>query len=87
LSVVTEERPTFETREVAAAFCREREAQEADFSWLAFQSDDGRWTVVRTNLPRHEDPLGSATKATPKPPQADDPRTAQQRDAYWGGAG
>jgi hypothetical protein len=81
------QRPTFGTREEAETFCREREAEEPDSSWLAFPSDDGRWTAVRTNLPRHEDPLDTATEATPKPPQADDPRTPQQRDAYWGGPG
>ena len=86
MSVVTE-RPTFETRAEAEAFGREREVEEPDSSWLAFRSDEGRWAVTRTNLPRHEDPLDTATEAKPKPPQADDPRTPQQRDAYWGGPG
>jgi hypothetical protein len=77
---VSDERPTFETRAEAEAFCREREADEPnEASWLPFQAD-GRWTAVRTNLPRHEDPLGSATEAKPKPPDADDPRSASQRD-------
>lgn len=84
---MTERRPTFETREEAEAFCREREGKEPDSSWLAFPSDDGRWTAVRTNLPRQEDPLGTATEAKPKPPQADDPLTQPQRDTYWGGPG
>jgi hypothetical protein len=83
---VTEDRPSFETREQAEAFCRERESEEPESSWLPFQAD-GHWTAVRTNLPRYEDPLGTATEARPKPSQADDPRTPQQRDAFWGGGG
>jgi hypothetical protein len=81
---VTEERPSFETREQAEAFCRERENEEPESSWLAFEAD-GRWTAVRTNLPRHEDPLGTATEARPKPSHADDPRTAQQQNAPYPG--
>jgi hypothetical protein len=81
---VTEERPSFETREQAEAFCREREGEEPESSWLSFEAD-GHWTAVRTNLPRHEDPLGSATEATPKPSPADDPRTAQERDVPYPG--
>jgi hypothetical protein len=84
---MSDDRPTFETREEAEAFCREREREETDSSWLAFESDDGQWTTVRTNLPRHEDPMGTATEATPKPSPADDPRTVQERDVPWPGAG
>jgi hypothetical protein len=80
------ERPTFDTRAEAEAYCRAREAEEADASWLAFQSDDGQWTVVRTSLPRPEDPLGTATEAKPKPSPADDPRTAHERNVPWPGA-
>lgn len=83
---MTEERPSFETREQAEAFCRERENEETEASWLPFQAD-GRWTAVRTNLPRHEDPLGTATESRPKPSPADDPVTQQQRDTFWGGGG
>ncbi|MGH2961352.1 MAG: hypothetical protein ACRDL3_04040 [Solirubrobacterales bacterium] len=83
---MTDRRPRFETEDEAKAFCRDREAEEPQSSWLPFQQD-GRWTAVRTNLPRHDAPHGSATEAKSKPPQADDPRTPQQRDAYWGGGG
>jgi hypothetical protein len=83
---VSDERPTFETRAEAEAFCREREAEEPEASWLPFQAD-GRWTAVRTNLPRHEDPLGSATEAKPKPSPGDDPRTGPMRDVPPSGAG
>jgi hypothetical protein len=77
---VTEERPTFETRAEAEAYCREREREDPAGSSLAFEAD-GRWTAVRTDLPRNEDPSGSATEARPKPPQADDPRSAPSRNA------
>jgi hypothetical protein len=76
------ERPTFETRAEAEAFCRGREAEDPSASWLPFE-EDGRWTAVRTNLPRHQDPLGTATEARPKPSPADDPRTAHERNAPW----
>jgi hypothetical protein len=77
---VSDERPTFETRAEAEAFCRGREAEEADSSWLVFQAEDGRWTAARTDLPRHEDPTGTATAARPKPPEPDDPRSGRMRD-------
>jgi hypothetical protein len=76
---MSEERPTFETRAEAEAFCREREAEDPTASWLPFEAD-GRWMAARTNLPRHEDPMGTATEAKPKPSPADDPRTAPMRD-------
>ena len=59
------ERPSFETRAAAEEYCREREREDADASWLAFEAD-GSWTAVRTNLPRHEDPMGTATESKPK---------------------
>jgi hypothetical protein len=80
---MSDQRPSFDTRAEAEAFCREREEAGPDGSWMPFESA-GRWTAVRTNLPRNEDLTGSATAAKPKPPEADDPRTPQQRDAPWG---
>jgi hypothetical protein len=80
-----EERPMFETRVEAEALCRERERQEPGASWLAFEAE-GSWMAVRTNLPRHEDPMGTATEAKPNPSPADDPRTPQQQNAPWPGA-
>ena len=80
---MAEERPSFETRAEAEAYCREREEEDRASSWLPFEAG-GRWTAMRTNLPRAQDPTGSATAAKPKPPSADDPRTPQQRDAPWG---
>jgi hypothetical protein len=67
-------RPSFDTRADAEAFCRQREDEDPASSWLPFEAD-GRWTAVRTNLPRSEDPTGSATAAKPKPPEPDDPRS------------
>jgi hypothetical protein len=83
---VTEERPSFDTEEEARAFCRAREAEEPESSWLVVPRD-GRWSAARTNLPRRATAEGTAVESKPKPPQADDPRTPQQRDAYWGGGG
>jgi hypothetical protein len=75
---MSDERPRFEKRAEAEAFCREREAEDPTASWLLFEADGG-WTAVRTNLPRHEDPLGTATEAKPKP-EPDDPRSGPMRD-------
>ncbi len=69
-----DERPGFEMRAAAEAYCREREREAPDGSWLPFKAD-GRWTAARTNLPRYEDPTGSATTAKPKSPEPDDPRS------------
>jgi hypothetical protein len=78
--LVSDERPSFETRAEAEEYCRERERDDPGGSWLAFEAD-GRWTAVRTDLPRQENPSGAATESKPKPPQADDPRSAPSRDA------
>jgi hypothetical protein len=83
---VTEERPSFDTRAEAEEYCREREREDPAGTWLAFEAD-GRWTAVRTDLPRHADPSGSATESKPKPSPADDPRSAQQRSVPWPGGG
>lgn len=80
------ERPSFETRAAAEEYCREREREDPEGSWLPFEAD-GRWTAVHTNLPRHEDPTGSATESKPKPSPADDPRRAQERNVPWPGGG
>jgi hypothetical protein len=83
---MSDERARFETRAGAEAFCRKRERAEVGASWLSWEGADGRWMAARTNLPRH-DPSGTAVEAKPKPSPVDDPRTPQQRDAYWGGGG
>jgi hypothetical protein len=71
---MAEQRPSFDTCAEAEAFCREREEADPDGSWMPFESA-GRWTAVRTNLPRNEDATGSATAAKPKPPDPEDPRS------------
>lgn len=79
-TAMSEERPTFETRAEAEAFCRAREEEQPGASWLTWEGEDGRWMAARTNLPRHEDPTGTATAARPKPPEPDDPRSGPMRD-------
>jgi hypothetical protein len=53
--------------------------------------DAGDWAVVKISLPPDAriDPVKATTEAKPKPPQADDPRSAFDRNVggpYIGGA-
>jgi hypothetical protein len=70
------------TRDEALAECRrlaEEHADRATHSWIARESRDGEWTVVKLNVPAKR-PLGTLEEAKPRPPQADDPRPALWRD-------
>lgn len=73
--------PTFETRDEADAFCRERE-QADEQKWFARRQADGRWGVVRTSL-RLERPTGTSTESKPRPEQPGDPRTGKP-NPFWG---
>jgi hypothetical protein len=60
-------------------------------SWMVRSDDAGDWSVVKVSLPPggRIDPVKAATEAKPKPPQADDPRSAFDRNVggpYIGGA-
>jgi hypothetical protein len=50
--------------------------------WMARADADGDWSVVRIAMPpgARIDPLKAVTEAKPRPPQADDPRTAYARN-------
>lgn len=65
------------TRDEARKECAERNAQAAPGDrWLAQQTPDGGWRVVRVHLDgmRVRDPLKAAVESRPRPPQAPDPR-------------
>lgn len=66
---------------------REHPEREA-YRWMARSSDEGEWSIARVpvRLGARIDPLQVTTEAKPEPPQADDPRTAQQQNAPWGPA-
>ena len=55
-------------------------------SWIARESQPGEWGVAKIGIPSVR-PLGSATEAKPRPPQADDPRPPMWRDVGgpWAG--
>jgi hypothetical protein len=75
-----EDRPqSFDSREDAEAFCRERQREDAAGTWIPWQRDDGRWIALRTNLP-HTQPSGSHSESKPRPPEPDDPRSGGARD-------
>ena len=82
------ERPSFDTRAEAEAFCREREAEGARRLLDAVLRRVGGWTAVRTNLPRQEDQTGTSVAGEkPKPPTPDDPtHPAATRRSLGGGA-
>jgi hypothetical protein len=54
----------------------------ATHSWMARSDDAGDWSVVKVGLPPggRIDPVKATTEARPKPPQADDPRSAYDRN-------
>jgi hypothetical protein len=54
----------------------------ATHSWIARSDDAGDWSVVKIGLPPSGriDPVKATTEAKPKPPQADDPRSAYDRN-------
>ncbi len=67
---------------------REHPEREA-YRWMARSNDDDEWSIVRvpTKPGAKIDPLKATTEAKPQPQQADDPRSAQQRNAPWAGGG
>lgn len=75
------EQPTFETKDAAVAFCRERESADGQ-RWFSRQMGGGRWGVVRTSL-RLERPTATSTEAKPQPEQPGDPRTGKP-NPFWG---
>lgn len=52
--------------------------ERGSYRWLARSSADGEWSIARipTRPGARIDPLKTSTEAKPKPPQAEDPRSA-----------
>ena len=81
------------TRDEALARAEQlnRERAEDDPSrWMTQRGDGGEWRVVRVTTPGLSAirPIKGTVEAKPKPPQADDPRTANFRNVGpFGGAG
>lgn len=75
-----------EARDLCARLAREHR-DRAENQWFAREIDGG-WTVVQVLLPEglRRQPMTPTIEAKPKPPQADDPREAHQRNApgAWG---
>jgi hypothetical protein len=66
---------------------RQRErvgAEHPEATWLIAEQGPGDWAVVRVGLTPVDGPAGSATEARPKPDYAEDPRSAQVRNAPYG---
>jgi hypothetical protein len=67
----------------ARALCVERAREHPErqtHRWFAREGPEG-WGVVKVALPEGLEirPLSESTEARPRPPQAEDPRTAAQR--------
>jgi hypothetical protein len=75
-----------EARDLCAQLAREH-PDRAENQWFAREGDDG-WTVVKVPLPEglRRQPMTPTIEGKPKPPQADDPRSAHQRNVpgAWG---
>ncbi len=54
----------------------------ATHRWMARADDAGDWSVVKVGIPPtgRVDPLKATTESKPRPPQADDPRSAYDRN-------
>lgn len=75
-----------EARDLCAQLAREHPDRDAH-QWFAREAGDG-WTVVKVPLPEglKRQPLTPTIESKPKPPQAEDPRQAHQRNVpgAWG---
>jgi hypothetical protein len=65
------------------------ELGEGEVPWLVREVEPGDWRPARARVPglRPREPYKATTEARPKPPQADDPRTAFERNVPPYGAG
>lgn len=77
------------TRDEAVEAAKELGAHHADRTthrWIPRQKEDHTWEVVKVAMPpgARIDPLKTTTEAVPKPPQADDPRSAFDRNVGRG---
>jgi hypothetical protein len=64
---------------------RGRMAEEhPELTWLVAEQEPGQWAVVKVGLTPADSDIGESTEARPKPPIADDPRSAQVRNAPYG---
>jgi hypothetical protein len=65
------------------------ELGQREVPWSAREVEPGDWRPVRARVPGlpAREPYKATTEAKPKPPQADDPRDAFQRNVPPYGAG
>jgi hypothetical protein len=71
---MTRDEALAETRRLA-----EEHPDRATHSWIARETGDGDWTVVKLSVPAAK-PTGTIQESKPRPPSADDPRPALWRD-------
>jgi hypothetical protein len=68
--------------EQIAARLTSRHPSKTNHEWFVREDGNGEWVVVKVGLPagRSRSPLTATTAATPKPPQAEDPRPVLWKD-------
>jgi hypothetical protein len=65
---------------------RERMATDnPDVTWLVAEQEPGDWAVVKVGLVPGDSNAVETTEERPRPPTADDPRTAQQQNVPFPG--
>jgi hypothetical protein len=69
-----------QAREESARLNREHPERDAN-SWLPRQRRDGSWDVARVSLAARSEQLAASVQPAPRPPTADDPRSAASRNA------
>jgi hypothetical protein len=70
-----------EAEQIAARLTR-RHPSRTTYQWFVREGPDGQWVVVKVGVPGDQRPevLKATTAASPKPPQAEDPRPVFWKD-------
>lgn len=79
------------TRDEAVAKCAQLKAEHEErgtHKWIPRETAEGAWEVAKISIPAAlaRGTLKETVESKPKPPQADDPRQAHQRNTpgAWG---
>ena len=68
------------THEEAELKRDEMARKHPDVTWLVAEPEPGTWQVVRIGLKPADTVAGAGVEGRPKPPTADDPRSAQSQN-------
>jgi hypothetical protein len=68
------------TREDAELVRDEMARKHPDATWLVVEPEPGTWQLVKVGLKPTDPAAGESIEGRPKPPNADDPRSAQSQN-------